>query len=62
MLRPSKVTLVLRVQGLRLAEYLRGRDPVFGTVYYLMLVVLALVLLLVARDDHVKATISTEDK
>lgn len=42
-------TLVLRVRGLTLAEYFRGRDPVSGTVYYLMLVVFALMPVLVAR-------------
>lgn len=42
-------TLVLRLRGLSVAEYIQERDPVSGTVYYLMLVIFALMPLLVAR-------------
>ena len=34
-------TVVLRLRGLTLAEYFQNRDPVAGTVYYLMLGVFA---------------------
>jgi len=40
---------VLWVRGLSIREYLATRDPVSGTVYYVMLVVFAIMPLLVAR-------------
>ncbi len=42
-------TLVLKLRGLTLADYFREIDPVSGTVYYLMLVVLAIMPMLVMR-------------
>lgn len=45
----AEFTLVLRLRGLSISEYLASRDPVSGTVYYAMLGVFALMPLLVAR-------------
>ena len=45
----AEFTLVLWLRGLSISEYLASRDPVSGTVYYVMLVVLAIMPLLVAR-------------
>jgi hypothetical protein len=45
----AEFTLVLWLRGLSINEYLAGRDPVSGTVYYLMIGVFALMPLLVAR-------------
>jgi hypothetical protein len=42
-------TLVLWLRGLSINEYLASRDPVSGTVYYLMLGVFCIMPLLVAR-------------
>jgi len=41
-------TLVLWLQGLSISEYLVSRDPVSGTVYYVMLGVFCIMPLLVA--------------
>lgn len=41
-------TLVLWLRGLTLAEYFRERDPVSGTVYYLLLLVFAIMPLIVS--------------
>ena len=45
----AEVTLGLSLRGLSISEYLAGRDPVAGTVYYVMLGVFAVMPLLVAR-------------
>ena len=45
----AEFTMVLWLRGLRISEYLAGRDPVSGTVYYVMLIVFAIMPLLVAR-------------
>jgi hypothetical protein len=45
----AEFTLVLWLRGLSITEYLATRDPVSGTVYYMMLVVFAIMPLLVAR-------------
>jgi len=45
----AEFSLVLRLRGLSIREYLATRDPVSGTVYYLMLGVSAIMPLLVAR-------------
>ena len=45
----GEFTLVLWLRGLSITEYLVSRDPVSGTVYYLMLGVFAIMPLLVAR-------------
>ena len=45
----AEITLVLRLRGLSISEYLANRDPVSGTVYYVMLGVFAVMPLLVAR-------------
>jgi len=45
----TEFTLVLWLRGLTIREYLASRDPVSGTVYYVMLGVFAILPLLVAR-------------
>jgi hypothetical protein len=45
----AEFILVLWLQGLSIREYLATRDPVSGTVYYLMLGVFAIVPLFVGR-------------
>ena len=45
----AEFTLVLWLRGLSIREYLAGRDPVAGTVYYLMFGAFAIMPLLVAR-------------
>jgi len=45
----AEFTLVLWLRGLSISEYLASRDPVSGTVYYVMLGVFAVMPLLVAR-------------
>ena len=45
----AEFTLVLWLRGLSIREYLTTRDPVSGTVYYVMLGVFAIMPLLVAR-------------
>ncbi|MGV2826986.1 hypothetical protein [Myxosarcina sp. GI1(2024)] len=46
----AELTLVLRLRGLTLDEYFSTRDPVSGTVYYVMLIVFSVVPLLVVRE------------
>lgn len=45
----AEFTLVLRLRGLSIKEYVAARDPVSGTAYYVILGVLAIMPLLVAR-------------
>ena len=45
----TEFTLVLWLRGLSISEYLGSRDPVSGTVYYVLLGVYAIMPLLVAR-------------
>jgi hypothetical protein len=45
----AEFTLVLWIRGLSISEYLASRDPVSGTVYYMMLGMFAIMPLLVAR-------------
>jgi hypothetical protein len=45
----TEFTLVLWLRGLSISDYLASRDPVSGTVYYVMLGVFAIVPLLLAR-------------
>jgi hypothetical protein len=45
----AELGLALPIRGLLIKEYLAGRDAVSGSVYYVMLVVLAILPLLVAR-------------
>jgi hypothetical protein len=45
----AEFTLVLWLRGLSISEYLASRDPVSGTVYYVLLGVFALMPVLVAR-------------
>ena len=45
----AEITVVLRLRGLTIDEYLTGRDPVAGTVYIVMLGIFAVMPLLVAR-------------
>jgi hypothetical protein len=47
----AEFTLVLWLRGISISEYLAGRDPVAGTVYYVMLGVFAVMPVLVARDQ-----------
>jgi hypothetical protein len=49
LLLAAEFTLVLGLRGLTINEYLASRDPVSGTVYYLTLIVFAIMPLLVAR-------------
>ena len=50
----GEFALVLCLRGLSVREYLAGRDPVSGTVYYLILGVFAIMPLLVARRRELK--------
>ncbi len=50
----AEITLVLWLRGLSLRDYLAGRDPVSGTVYYAMLGVFAIMPLLVARRERAR--------
>ncbi|MBI4749235.1 MAG: hypothetical protein HY774_12150 [Acidobacteria bacterium] len=45
-------TMVLRLRGLTLEQYFQSRDPISGTVYYLMLVVFALMPWMLRRWEH----------
>lgn len=45
----AEITLVLWLRGLSIRQYLAARDPVAETVYYLMLVVFAVMPFLVVR-------------
>jgi hypothetical protein len=45
----AEFLFVLRLRGLSISEYLATRDPVSGTVYYMMLVWVAVMPLLAAR-------------
>ncbi len=45
----AEFTLVLWLRGLTIAEYFASRDPVSGTVYYVVLGVFAIMPLLVTR-------------
>ena len=45
----AEVTFVAWLRGLSVRDYLAGRDPVAGTVYYAMLGLFAMMPLLVAR-------------
>jgi hypothetical protein len=45
----AEFTLVLWLRGLSISEYLASRDPVSGTVYYVMLGVFTIMPLFVAR-------------
>lgn len=45
----AEFTLVLWLRGVSINEYLASRDPVSGTVYYVMLGVFCIMPLLVAR-------------
>jgi hypothetical protein len=49
LLLAAEFGLVLWLRGLSAREYLATRDPVSGTVYYLMLVVFAIIPIFVAR-------------
>jgi len=45
----AEFLFVLRLRGLSIGEYLATRDPVSGTIYYMMLVLIAVMPLLAAR-------------
>ena len=45
----AEFVFVLQLRGLSISEYLATRDPVSGTVYYLMLAVFGIMPLFVAR-------------
>ena len=47
----SEFSLVLWLRGLTISEYLAGRDPVSGTVYYVMLGIFAIMPLLVGKQQ-----------
>ena len=46
----AEFSLVLWLRGLSLEEYFANRDPVSGTVYYVMLLVFALMPVVVSRN------------
>ena len=46
----AEFTLVLKLRGISIAEYFAGRDPVAGTVYYIMLMAFALMPIFVAKE------------
>jgi hypothetical protein len=52
MLLAAEFTMVLKVSGLSLSDYLASRDPVSGTVYAILLGVFAVMPLLVARQQQ----------
>ncbi len=45
-------TMVLKLRGLTLEQYFQNRDPISGTVYYLMIVVFALMPWVLRRWEH----------
>jgi hypothetical protein len=49
LLLAAEFTLVLWLRGLSISEYLSSRDPVSGTVYYVMVGAFAIMPLLVDR-------------
>lgn len=49
LLLTAEFTLVLWLRGLSITEYFASRDPVSGTVYYVLLGIFAIMPLLVAR-------------
>jgi hypothetical protein len=53
----AEFSLVLWLRGMSIRDYLAGRDPVSGTVYYVMLGLFAIMPLLVERrsDRHGRA-------
>ena len=48
----AEFTFVLWRRGVSISEYLASRDPVSGTVYYVMLGVFAIMPLFVARSGR----------
>jgi hypothetical protein len=48
----AEFTLVLVLRGLSINEYLASRDPVSGTVYYILLAIFAVMPLLVGRRKN----------
>jgi hypothetical protein len=49
LLLAAEFSLVLKLRGLSIHEYLAARDPVSGTAYYVSLVLFAVMPLLVER-------------
>jgi hypothetical protein len=47
----SEFSLVLWLRGISISEYFATRDPIAGTVYYVMLMAFALMPLFVARSE-----------
>ena len=50
----AELTLVLRLRGLSIAEYVASRDPVSGSIYAGMLGVFAVMPILVGRDGSAR--------
>lgn len=48
----AEFMLVLRLRGLSLEDYVANRDPISGSVYFMMLGVFAMMPLLVARGRN----------
>ncbi len=48
----SELSLVVWLRGMTISEYLAGRDPISGTVYYVMLGIFAIMPILVARQQN----------
>ena len=53
----GKFTLMLWLRGLSISNYLASRDPVSGTIYYVMLGIFAAMPILVVRRDDTKKEI-----
>ena len=51
LLLTAEFTLVLWLRGMSISDYLATRDPVSGTVYYVMLGVFAVMPLIVTREQ-----------
>lgn len=52
----AEFTLVLSLRGVSIGEYLATRDPVTGTVYYIMLGLFAIAPLLISRTQPSSVT------
>jgi hypothetical protein len=48
----AEFSLVLRLRGLTVREYLASRDPVSGTVYYVMLAIMVLAPVFVGKETR----------
>ena len=58
----AEFSVVLKIQGLTISDYLSGRDPVSGTVYYVMLGVFAVMPFLLKNKISEKQEEETIEK